>query len=77
MIGWRLKTDPGAVRMGQAAVRGGRSAASRDGRRANGPESGVCLVAEDQQGDQASRKGVRQRKNVRDQIREAIGGQKT
>lgn len=41
----------------------------RDKGKASGPESGVCLVAKEQPGNQRSWREVRQRKNVRDKIR--------
>lgn len=41
------------------------------------PESGVYLVAKDQQGDQRSWNRIRQRKNVRDKVREVTGSQIT
>lgn len=41
------------------------------------PESGVYLVAKDQQGDQRSWNRIRQRKDVRDKVREVTGSQIT
>lgn len=40
-------------------------------------ESGVYLVAKDQQGDQRSWNRIRQRKDVRDKVREVTGSQIT
>lgn len=49
--------------------RGKEDRVGRDEGSASGPESGVCLVAKEQQGNQRTWSKVRQRKNVGDKIR--------